>query len=286
MVQEALRLGRRSLSEISDEAALEAELLLSCAMNMDRVTLYQQLNEQVSAELEVAYQDLLARRCSHEPTPYIVGRKEFYGIEFQVTPAAIIPRPETESLVEQVLAESGRIIARKSSLLIVDVGVGCGTIAIAIAANESRCDIIATDSSAEALALAEENAEKHGLAGRVDFIQGDGLQSLSAPVDMIVANLPYVRSSDWRQMPEEIRSHEPRGGLDGGSNGLRIIESVMMEAPLYLKEGGSLLMEIGSSQGEAIQLMASTIFPSAFIEISRDLAGLDRVLLVRNEMGD
>ena len=188
MVQEALRLGRRSLSEISDEAALEAELLLSCAMNMDRVTLYQQLNEQVSAELEVAYQDLLARRCSHEPTPYIVGRKEFYGIEFQVTPAAIIPRPETESLVEQVLAESGRIIARKSSLLIVDVGVGCGTIAIAIAANESRCDIIATDSSAEALALAEENAEKHGLAGRVDFIQGDGLQSLSAPVDMIVAN--------------------------------------------------------------------------------------------------
>ncbi len=197
-----------------------------------------------------------------------------------MTPAAIIPRPETELLVEAALAEARRLLQGKDAVIVVDVGVGCGAIACAVAANLPQADIIATDVSARALALAQRNAQRLGLTQRIRFLRGHLLKPLSVPVDLIVANLPYVRSGDWQQLPPEIRHYEPRRGLDGGPHGLLAIRRLLRQAPPYLNPGGTLMLEIGDDQGPAVSEIARSAFPAAHIEIRQDLAGLDRLLLI------
>lgn len=288
-VREALGQGRRLISPISDEAALEAELLLAHALRTDRVHLYQRLEEPLPRQVGAAYQALLERRLRRQPTPYIVGHREFYGLQLQVTPAAIIPRPETELVVEAALAEAERLLQRRPSLTIADVGCGSGAIALALAANlprstgsgRAQAEILAIDTSARALALARRNAHRLGLTQRIRFLRGDLLRPLESPVDVVVANLPYVRDDDWQRLPPEIRDHEPRRGLYGGPDGLRAIRRLLRQAPPYLKPGGALALEIGDDQAQAVRRIAGQAFPQADIEVRQDLAGLDRVLLVR-----
>ena len=263
----------------SEEAGLEAELLLAHALNTDRTHLYQRLRDELTTQAETAFDALLQRRLTHEPTAYILGHKEFYGLEFQVTPDAIIPRPETETLVELVLDCARSASARE--LRIADVGVGCGAIAVALAVNLSEAEIIAIDISPQALALAHRNAQRHAVADRVRFLEGDLLEPVDALVDVIVANLPYVRSGDFEAAPPEINEHEPRLGLDGGPDGLLLIERLLRDAPPHLKPGGALFAEIGEQQGAAARKLAQESFPQARIEVKRDLSGLDRVLVVR-----
>ncbi len=302
-LQEALRHGTHLLAQAgSDEANLEAELLLGQALAVDRVHLYQRLRDELPPDREQAYRALLERRLAHEPTAYILGHKEFYGLEFEVSPAAIIPRPETEVLVELVVAFARARFADQPFTL-ADVGVGCGAIAVAAASELPQAQVIATDISADALALARRNAERHGLAGRIRFLQGDLLEPLAAhpePVegpahpepkpgggrdssrraDIIAANLPYVTTPDWEALPPEIREHEPRDGLDGGPDGLRLIERLLRQAPAYLKPGGALFVEIGDEQGDPALSIAKQAFPRARARAERDLSGLDRVLVV------
>jgi len=284
-IREALRHGSRKLSAEggSEEASLEAELLLAHALNTDRTHLYQRLREELPDDAANTFEALLRRRLGHEPTAYILGRKEFYGLDFDVTPAAIIPRPETETLVELVLQFVGTREARHETQ-VVDVGVGCGAIAVALAANLPQAEIIATDVSTEALALARRNADRHGVAGRIRFLEGDllsALGGLDAPFDVIAANLPYVRTGDFEAAPPEIRQHEPRVGLDGGPDGLRIIDRLLRQAPARLEGGAALFVEIGEEQGEAARTLATEVCPQARIEGRRDLSGLDRGLVVR-----
>ncbi|HEU4759376.1 MAG TPA: peptide chain release factor N(5)-glutamine methyltransferase [Dehalococcoidia bacterium] len=281
-IRELLRRAAHLLAEAgSEEADLEAELLLAHALGIDRVHLYQRLPEDVSPEQEQGFQALLDRRLAHEPTAYILGHREFYGLELEVTPAAIIPRPETEVLVELALAF---IRPRVSSpeFRVVDVGVGSGAIAVALAANlPPAVQVIATDLSPEALALARRNAARHGLQDRIAFLQGDLLEPLDGPVYLIAANLPYVPTADWEQLPPEIRAHEPRAGLDGGPDGLRLIERLLRQAPAYLNPGGALFAEISDEQGEAARRLAAACFPNAAVDVKPDLSALDRVLVVR-----
>ena len=297
-IREALRHGSRVLSTEggSDEANLDAEILLAHALNTDRTHLYQRLRAELCHDLEATFNALLRRRLSHEPTAYILGRKEFYGLELEVTPAAIIPRPETETLVEFVLDFAAARQAGRG-LRVVDVGVGCGAIGVALAKHLPRAEIIGTDVSPEALALALRNAERHQVAERISFVEGDLLAPLhntahpepkpgvsrdsSRRVDVIAANLPYVRTCDFEAAPPEIRDHEPRTGLDGGPDGLRIIERLLVQAPSRLKPGGALFGEIGEGQGEAARALAAEVFPQARVEVKQDLSGLDRVLVVR-----
>jgi len=292
-LREVLRQAAAALAAAgSDESALEAELLLAHALGTDRTHLYQRLSDDLPPDAAAAFEALLRRRLAHEPVPYLTGRKEFFGLEFEVAPVAIIPRPETETLVELVLgfvSERGLATPR-----IADVGVGCGAIAVSLAASLPQAEIIAVDISADVLALARRNAERHGVAERIDFREGDLLAPLAAHpepkpggsrdssrrVDVIASNLPYVRSADFEASPPEIREHEPRLGLDGGPDGLRLIERLLRDAPRYLKPGGALFAEIGEEQGDAALSLARACFPQALSEVKQDLSGLDRVLVV------
>lgn len=294
-VQEALRHGTHLLAQAgSDEANLEAQLLLSHTLDIDRVHLYQRLRDPLLPAPEQAYASLLERRLAHEPTAYLMGHKEFYGLDFEVTPAALIPRPDTEALVELVVAFARERFPNEPFILI-DVGVGCGAIAVAVAHELPQARIIATDVSPEALALAQRNVHRHGLDQRIRLLQRDLLVPLSAHpepkpsgsrdssrrADIIAANLPYVPTSVCEKLPPEIREHEPREALDGGPDGLRLIERLLRQAPRYLKAGGALFAEIGDEQGESASALAREALPAARIEVKPDLSGLDRVLVVQ-----
>jgi release factor glutamine methyltransferase len=166
--------------------------------------------------------------------------------------------------------------------VIVDVGCGCGAIAVALAHHLPDAVIYALDASDEALALAARNATRLGLSERIRFLQGDLLDPLPEPVDIIVANLPYVKSGDWETLPPEIREHEPRAALEGGPTGSEVIERLLCRAPRYLRRRGALLAEIGWDEGERVQEIARECFPEARIAVKMDLAGLDRLLVVES----
>jgi len=279
-VGEALLQGRRLIESIgSDESPLEAELLLRHALSIDRVRLYQRLTDNLPRRDEQRYRKLLDRRLDREPTAYIVGRKEFFGLEFEVTRAALIPRPETEVLVEIVVAFI-QSQYRGSPVNVADVGVGCGTIAVSLAYELPNVNVVATDTSKRALKLAQRNAQRHEVADRVAFAQGNLLAPLTEPVGIIASNLPYVPTTDWQALPPEIHDHEPRAALDGGEDGLRIIRRLLRRAPEHLGPAGTVFAEIGDEQGQLAADAATSVFPDARVEVRPDLAGLDRVLCV------
>jgi release factor glutamine methyltransferase len=278
ITREALLSARERLrASGSDEPEIEAEVLLRHALNVDRATFLALLQEPISdAELQ-AYERVLNRRFEGEPTAYITGTREFYGLDFEVTPAVLIPRPETEMLVEAVIAD---VKARGGSADIVDVGTGSGAIAVSLATRLLEASIIATDVSAEALAVASRNAKRHAVDGRIRFIEGDLLAPLTAPVDVIAANLPYVTEGDWRDLPREIREHEPRIALTGGEDGLDLIRRLLTAAPPSLNKRGSIYLEFGVGEELAIQEAAREHFPSARVDVRDDFAGIPRLLVV------
>ena len=259
-----------------EDAWLEAEVLLRYTLNLDRAHLYARLQEDLSTGDQAAFISLLARRLAHEPTAYIVGQREFYGLDLETAPAALIPRPETELLVQEALARA----RHSEGLLIVDVGTGNGAIAVALAVHLRQAALVAIDLSREALALAARNARRHGVESRISFLQADLLAPLARPAGLIVANLPYVRSEDWEALPPEIREHEPRIALDGGPDGLREIGRLLEQAPSHLRPGGSLLVEMGFLQAAPALALACRCFPGAAARILPDAAGLERLLAV------
>jgi release factor glutamine methyltransferase len=197
---------------------------------------------------------------------------EFYGLEFTVTPDVLIPRPETETLVEQALARRPRTV--------VDVGTGSGCVAVALAVHLPHAWVWATDLSRAALRVAATNARRHGVADRILFIQADLLLPLRGPVDLVVSNPPYVAEEEWPALPPSVREYEPRQALDGGPGGLQVIRRLLEDAPRLLRPGGTLLVEIGADQGSRVTAMVCTCIPGARARIHTDLAGRDRVLEV------
>lgn len=261
------------------DARIEAELLLAHALRIDRAHLIARLGDELSATASATFETLLARRVAREPLAYIVGHREFYGIEIVCSPAALIPRPETEMLVEIALDEARR---RPGAVAVADIGTGAGAIAIAVAIHAPNASVTAVDIADDALALARRNIERHCLTGRVSLHRGDLLDGLG-PFDVIVANLPYVSEADWRDLPSELRDHEPRGALVGGETGLDVIERFLRAAPAHLTRGGVLAAEIGDAHGAAALTLGLAAFPDAAVSIRKDLGGLDRLLLVRTE---
>jgi len=251
------------------------------AVDLDRAQLYTRLSEEISPSARTAFEATLARRLRREPSAYIIGRREFYGLELDVTPAAPIPRPETELLVDEALAQVRRLRHAYRGPHVVDVGTGCGAIALALAMQLPVARVTATDTSQAALDLARRNAEKLRLSGRVQFILGDLLSPLAEAADVVVANLPYVPSDEWEGLAPEIRCHEPRAALDGGPDGLRLIGGLLDQAPAYVRSPGALILEISHDQGAAVAALTREAFPAAVIAVKKDLAGLDRAVVVK-----
>jgi len=255
-----------------EEAHLECQLLLRQALGISRVQLYIDLDRNLSLEEKGRFWQLVGRRLSGEPIAYITGHREFYGLDFSVESAVLIPRPETELLVEKAieLAESRAVGT------IAEVGTGCGAIAISLALNLPRARIYAADISAPALGVSRFNCRKHGVADRVCLLRGDMLEPLPEPVDLIIANLPYVREAELSRVGSA--GFEPWLALDGGWDGLDEIRRLCHQAGDKLHPGGSLLVEVGQGQAKYVVALLSRLFPSAEVEVSPDLAGIERVV--------
>ncbi len=277
-VGEALQEGTQRLRTVSDTPRVEAEILLMHVTASSRAGLLAYPEHSLTPAQQSRYQKLVARRASGYPLPYLTGIVEFYALDFEVTPEVLIPRPDTEILVDLALARRPGTV--------IDVGTGSGCIAIALATHLPQAEVYAIDISSAALAVARRNAEMHSLDERIRLITGDLLDRRPGPVDLIVSNPPYVSTTEWTSLPASIRNHEPRLALDGGADGLEVIRRVLSQSQGLLKPGGGLLIEIGAAQGEAAKDIAETFFPGngTSVRIHQDLAGRDRALEVDLEV--
>jgi release factor glutamine methyltransferase len=256
------------------EARLEAEVLLCHVLGVERAALYAGLTKRPDSAARASYRSLVARRLGGEPVAYLVGSRDFYGLTFRVSPAVLIPRPETELLVERALAAASQM----AQPAIADVGCGSGCVGIALAVHLPAAAVWAADVSASALAVTNLNAKRLGVGTRVTTLQGDLLDALPAPVDLIVANLPYVNAHDLAELPPSIVDFEPLLALNGGITGLDQIRRLIDQSPAYLQAGGSLLLEVGYDQGEAVAELVRQRFPRASVQSWRDLGGHVRVV--------
>jgi len=254
-----------------EDTSLESELLLRYTLKINRVQLYLNLSRELSPKQEETFWRLVKRRLNGEPTAYITGHREFYGFDFYVAPTVLVPRPESELLVEKAL----NLAHHNNISTIAEVGTGCGAIAISLALNLPQAKIYAADISAPALKVALFNCQKHGVANRICLLQGDMLDPLPEPVDLIVANLPYVKEAE---LPPAPVSFEPMLALNGGPEGLGKIRQLCQQAGSKLRPQGCLLLEIGQGQGEAVTSSLCSLFPSARIEVAPDLSGIERVV--------
>jgi release factor glutamine methyltransferase len=266
---EAINRARSILEESAvEDAPLEAELLLRHTLKIDRTRLYLDLEKELSPEDEKAFRGLVERRSRGEPAAYITGRREFYGLEFYVNQNTLIPRPESELLVETALR-----IAHDRPATIADIGTGCGAIAVSLALELPRARIYATDISTAALEVAAINCRQHGVADRVSLLPGDMLEPLREPVDIIIANLPYVRRSELTP-----KNFEPLLALDGGAQGTESISRLCQQAKNKIAKGGSMLLEIGAGQSQTITALLRNLFPEGEIAVAPDLSGIERVV--------
>ncbi|MBA7668801.1 Release factor glutamine methyltransferase [subsurface metagenome] len=272
-IQQALSHAREILAASNiEDAPLESELLLRHALRIDRVQLYLALDQELSPQQDKDFWNLIERRLDGEPTAYITRHREFYGLDFYVDPNVLIPRPESELLVEKAL----RLAQEHAVSTIVEVGTGCGAIAISLALSLPQAKIYATDISAAALKVALFNCQKHGVVDRICLLLGDMLAPLPEPVDLIVANLPYVMESELSQI--NALNFEPHLALNGGSDGLEKIGQLCTQISDKLRPGGYLLLEIGQGQRRAVITLLRSLFPSVEIEMAPDLSGIDRIV--------
>jgi release factor glutamine methyltransferase len=275
-VREVLWWGKQALAQGTlDTPRLDAEILLAHALGITRAQLHAHPQSQLNSTELTHYHQLIERRARSEPVAYIVGQKEFYGLDLLVDHRVLIPRPETELLVEKAI----KISQRQS--VVADIGTGSGAIAVSLAVHLPQVLVYATDASRGALEVAAHNCRRHHVEDRVHLLQGHLLEPLPEPVDVIVANLPYVSQAELAQLPPEISRYEPREALDGGPDGLDHIRCLLAEAGEHLKPRGVILLEIGATQGEAVVAMARRHFPAARVEIVPDYAGLDRIVMIR-----
>lgn len=260
-----------------DSPRLDAELLLAHTLEINRAAVLAHPGRRLTPKQLTRYRYLVDRRAAREPLAYILGQREFFGLDLKVDPRVLIPRPETELLVEEAL----RLAGEKPAPRLADVGAGSGAIAVSLAVHLAVATVYALDDSGEALAVTAENARRHGVADRIHCLHGHLLAPLPEPVDLITANLPYVATQEWEELAPEIHDYEPRAALDGGADGLALIRGLLAVAAPHLRPRGAILLEIGAGQGPPVLALARQHFADAEIELHQDYAGLDRLVIIQ-----
>jgi len=264
------------------DAALDAELLARHALGWDRTTYISSRHAAAPTTFPAEYDALVARRARREPISLITGHREFWGLDFDVTSAVLTPRPETELIIEEVLAlleedvDPGSVLWR-----IVDVGTGSGCLAVALAHELSISRVLATDVSEAALAVAKGNAAKHGVADRVTFIRTSFLDGVGGIPNLVVANLPYVPTAATKMLVPEIGAHEPRLALDGGPDGLDCIRTLLKQVATRLVDGGHLVLEFGLGQDDVVQELVAGQDGLDLLRLRHDLQGIPRTAVIR-----
>jgi release factor glutamine methyltransferase len=270
-----------SLEPLSDTPALDASVLLAHILRKPRSWVLAHPELTLTNEQQCQLNECLALLESGEPFPYVLGHWEFFGLDFEVTPDVLIPRPETELLVEKVIARLQELPARK---IVADIGTGSGAIPVSIAVSVPNTKVLATDISEKALEVAKRNAQKHAVSDRIRFIQCDLLPDPKTPaqgllpINIICANLPYIPTDMLYSLP--VYGREPTIALDGGEDGLRLIQRLLKLAPAWLAPGGSLWLEIEATLGTPALDLARRFFPLAELYLHQDLTGRDRLLEV------
>jgi release factor glutamine methyltransferase len=261
-----------------ENARSEAWLLLAAATGRERVALIADAPETLTAEEQARLEEVVRRRRAREPLAYILGEKEFWSLPFEVGPAVLIPRPESETVVEAVL---GQLPERDRPLRVLDLGVGSGCLLLALLSELPHATGLGVDDSTPALELARRNAERLGLAARADFLQGHWGEGLRERFDLIVSNPPYVAERDWDALQPEIREFEPKAALVAGPDGLAAYRALAPECARLLAQGGVCALEIGFAQGDAV---AALLAAQGLIvtERARDLGGIERCLIARS----
>lgn len=280
-----LAASRRLRESGIDTPQLDSAVLMAHALGVSKTWVYAHPQRKLTQDEIAAFQALVVRRMQQEPVAYLVGHKDFYGLDITVDKRVLIPRPETELLVERALAWVRVLIGEGEKPRVADVGTGSGAIAIALAVNAPEAVIYATDISQGALEVAAQNVWRYGLGEQVVLLPGDLVSAIPEPVDVLVANLPYVASRTLKTLAPQVRDFEPRLALDGGPDGLRKVADFFTllatpEGSARLRAGARLYLEIGYDQGESGRALARAAFPSAHVEVQADYAGRDRLLVV------
>jgi release factor glutamine methyltransferase len=262
-----------------ESAQIDAEVLLRRVLGIEKAQLYSTLDVPLSTDQQLQFQEMLLRRAQHEPVAYITGRKEFWSLDFIVTADVLIPRPETELLVEVGLERLAHFVDKAP--LILDIGTGSGVIAVCLAKERFDAGISAVDISAAALETARTNVKRHGVSDRVHLMRGDLFVTLGAKTrvfDLIVSNPPYVRTGEISLLAPEIRDWEPMTALEGGVDGMDIYRRIIEEAHEYLAPGGHIVLEIGADLGKTVTELFTRSGYYGQVSVYRDYAGKDRVV--------
>ncbi len=305
-VGRAMLAAARRLAEVGCESAqLDSAVVMAHVLGVSKSWLYAHPSRMLTEGEIVQFEALIRRRMSHEPVAYLVGFKSFYGLDVSVDPRVLIPRPETELLVERVLAYLKGLIAEGWAPRVADVGTGSGAIAVALAVNAPEITVYATDLSEDALAVAAQNVWRYGVGEQVQLLPGHLLDAVPEPVDVVVANLPYVATPVLAQLPPEVRDYEPILALDGGPDGLAVIRAFLEDVGRHANDNGQdtgrrprhsgqptrvlrssplgegrIYLEIGSDQGPAVHAMAEAAFAGMRVDVLVDYTGLDRLVVV------
>jgi release factor glutamine methyltransferase len=262
-----------------DKPEVEAQILLAHALGWKRLDLFMRQDEEPPEDARQRFRDLVRQRAEGCPTAYLVGRKEFFSLEFEVSPAVLIPRDDTEWILTEFLC----LAKEKTEPEVLDVGTGSGCLAIAVAKRHKTARITAVDISPEALAVAARNASSHGVADRITFLEGDLFGPLPAGqrFAFVLSNPPYISHAEFVQLPKDVRDFEPRLALDGGLDGFAIFDRLVDQAREYLEPGGHLLVEIGCAQETAGRERIARLPGYELGKTVHDLAGHPRVLCAR-----
>jgi len=263
----------------SESARLDAEVLLAHVRGCQRILLYTAFDTPVSDAERARFRELVRRRGDGEPVAYLVGNREFFSLPFAVSPAVLVPRPETEGLVVRVIDLCKPLPAAR----IIDVGTGSGAIAVTLAKHLPRARLVATDISPAALAVARENAARHGVAERIEFLECDLLSAPQAagPWDVIVSNPPYVRDDEFDALPRDVRLHEPKAALVAGPTGVEVVARLAADAVGALAAGGWLVVEIGPAVAAAAERVLAAVPGLVPGPTLADMAGLPRIVQAR-----